>query len=143
MDAWVFWLVAAALLAAGEIATTSFYLFPFAIGAGAGGVVSLAGGGDAVSLAVAAVLTGLSFAFLRPIAQRHLTQPAHTRTGAARLIGTSATVLELVGDDGAPGSVKLDGEVWTARPYEPGRTFAVGERVEVVEIQGATALVAD
>ena len=143
MDAWVFWLIAAALLAAGEIATTSFYLFPFALGAAGGGIVSLATGEPVPSVAFALALTTISFLFLRPIAQRHLMQPPHMRTGADRLIGQRATVLELVDGGQTPGSIKLDGEVWTARPYEPGRTFAQGEQVEVIEIQGATALVAD
>ena len=43
MDAWVFLLIAAAILGAGEIATTSFYLAPFALGAAAGGIVDLIG----------------------------------------------------------------------------------------------------
>ena len=32
MDAWIIWLIAAVVFAIGEIATTSFFLGPFAIG---------------------------------------------------------------------------------------------------------------
>ena len=46
MDPWVIWLIAAVVLAAGEIATTSFFLGPFAIGAFAAAAVSLVGGGE-------------------------------------------------------------------------------------------------
>ena len=42
-----------------------------------------------------------------------------------------------------PGAIKLDGEVWTARAYDEQRSFAAGKQVQVVEIRGATALVAD
>jgi membrane protein implicated in regulation of membrane protease activity len=143
MDAWVIWLIAAALLAAGEIATTSFYLAPFAIGAAGAAVVSLAGTGVGIALIVGAVVTGLVFQFIRPIAKRHLTQPPHTRTGADRLIGKDAIVLELITAGDAPGTVKLDGEVWTARAYEEDHSFEPGAKVQVVEIRGATAMVAD
>jgi membrane protein implicated in regulation of membrane protease activity len=37
--------------------------------------------------------------------------------------------------------VKIDGEVWTARSYADDEVIDVGQRVEVVEIRGATALV--
>lgn len=143
MDAWVFWLIAAALLAAGEIATTSFFLAPFAIGAAGAGVVSLLGVGNAGAVGVAAILTAVAFLFIRPVARRHLVQPAHTRTGTDRLIGYDAIVVEAIAPGGTPGAVKLDGEVWTARAYEEDRSFAPGTKVQVVEIRGATALVAD
>ena len=50
-----------------------------------------------------------------------------------------AVVLERVDADG--GQVKLNGEVWTARSYDHDRSFEAGERVEVLKIDGATALV--
>jgi membrane protein implicated in regulation of membrane protease activity len=38
--------------------------------------------------------------------------------------------------------VRIDGgEVWTARSYAEDEVIEAGERVEVVEIRGATALV--
>ena len=37
--------------------------------------------------------------------------------------------------------MKIEGEVWTARSFDEDQTFDPGERVEVVEIRGATALV--
>ena len=143
MDAWVYWLIAAVILAAGEIATTSFYLAPFSIGAAAGGFIALIGGDGFWAISVAMIFTAIGFLFIRPVAQRHLTQPAHTRTGTDRLIGHDAIVVEGIAPGEAPGAVKLDGEVWTARAYEDGRSFAAGEQVQVVEIRGATALVAD
>ena len=143
MDAWVFWLIAAALLAAGEIATPSFFLAPFAIGAAGGGLIALIGGGDFWAISVAMILTAVAFLFIRPVARRHLTQPAHTRTGTDRLIGCDAIVVEAIEPGLEPGAIKLDGEVWTARAYDEQRSFAAGKQVQVVEIRGATALVAD
>ena len=143
MDAWIIWLIVAVVFAIGEIATTSFFLGPFAIGAAGAAIVSLLGGGDAVSILVFAVLTAGSFAFVRPVARRHLRQPSHVRTGTAALIGQPARVLERIANDADTGLVKLDGETWTARAYDEGRVYEEGDRVEVVEIRGATALVAD
>ncbi len=143
MDAWVIWLIVAVLLAAGEIATTSFYLGPFAIGAAAGGFIALIGGEQFWAVSVAMILTAIAFLFIRPVAQRHLTQPARTRTGTDRLIGHDAIVTRTITPGATPGTIKLDGEEWSARAYEDQRTFQPGTTVQVVEIRGATAMVAD
>ena len=143
MDAWVIWLLIAVLLAAGEIATTSFYLAPFAMGAAGGGFIALIGGDQFWAVTVAMILTAVAFLFLRPIAQRHLMQPAHTRTGTDRLVGQGAIVTAAIAPGPQPGAIKLDGETWTARAYDEDRAFAAGTSVQVVEIRGATAMVAD
>ena len=53
-----------------------------------------------------------------------------------------AIVLERIANDEGVGCVKIDGgEVWTARSYDEDEVIDAGERVEVVEIRGATALV--
>jgi membrane protein implicated in regulation of membrane protease activity len=43
--------------------------------------------------------------------------------------------------DHGSGTVKLEGEVWTARPYDDDEVIEPGRRVHVLEIRGATALV--
>jgi membrane protein implicated in regulation of membrane protease activity len=78
---------------------------------------------------------------LRPIARRHLRTPAALRTGTAALVGSPAVVLERVDRDG--GQVKLGGEIWSARAYDQDDSFEPGARVEVMKIDGATALVAE
>jgi membrane protein implicated in regulation of membrane protease activity len=143
MDAWVLWLIAAVVLAVAEVLNLSFFLFPFAIGAAGAAAADLAGGGTAVSLAVFAVLTGVSFGVVRPIARRHLQTPPQIRTGTAALIGRSAVVLERIANDEGVGCVKIDGETWTARSYDEDQVIEPGTRVQVMEIQGATALVAE
>jgi membrane protein implicated in regulation of membrane protease activity len=67
-------------------------------------------------------------------------QPPHVRTGTAALIGCNATVLEEVNRDG--GRVKIGGEIWSARSYDEDEVLVPGDRVEVLKIDGATALVA-
>jgi membrane protein implicated in regulation of membrane protease activity len=143
MDEWVIWLIVAVAFAVGEILNLSFFLFPFAIGALGAAVVALAGAGTPAAFAAFAVLTAVSFAVVRPIAKRHVRMPAQLRTGTAALVGRSAVVLEPIDNDANHGTVRLDGETWTARSYDEDETFATGARVHVIEIKGATALVSD
>ena len=143
MDAWVIWLIIAVVFAVAEVVNLSFYLFPFALGAAAAAVVGIAGGGAAVELITFAVLTGVSFTVVRPIARRHINMPPQLRTGTAALIGRTAIVTERIVNDEAVGKVRLDGEVWTARAYDEDHVIEVGTRVEVVEIRGATALITE
>jgi membrane protein implicated in regulation of membrane protease activity len=141
MDAWVIWLLAAAALGVGEMHTGGFYLAPFALGAGLATVVSLAGVGVLLCTIVFLATSTIVFAALRPVAQRHRRLPPQIRTGAAALVGRPAVVLERIANKEGVGCVKIDGEVWTARSYDEDEVIDVGERVEVVEIRGATALV--
>jgi membrane protein implicated in regulation of membrane protease activity len=140
MPAWVVWAVAAAILAAGEAATAGLVLGPLAVAAALTAIVAAAGGGAGIQI-VAFILVSIgSLVVLRPIATRHLKVPPHVRTGAAALIGSSATVLEQVNRDG--GRVKIGGEIWSARSYDEDQVIEPGDRVEVLRIDGATALVA-
>ncbi len=141
MDDWVWWLIAAGVLAIGEIATLGFFLGPIAVAATAAAVVALAGAGLAVQWVVFIAASLGSVLVLRPIARRHLRTPASLRTGTAALVGGSATVIERVDRDG--GQVRIGGEVWTARAYDEDDAFEPGARVEVMKIDGATALVAE
>ena len=141
MDEWVLWMIAAGVLAVGEIATMGFFLGPIAIAATLAAIVALVGGGLAVQWVVFIAASLASLLVLRPIARRHLRTPAALRTGTAALVGSPAVVLERVDRDG--GQVKIGGEIWTARTYDQDDSFEPGARVEVMKIDGATALVAE
>jgi membrane protein implicated in regulation of membrane protease activity len=141
MQVWVIWLIAAGILGVGEMHQGGFYLAPFALGAGIAAIVSLLGVGAALSAVVFVATSTLVFATLRPVARRHRQLPPSIRTGAAALIGRPAVVLERIANDEGVGCVRIGGEVWTARSYDDDEVIDAGERVEVVEIRGATALV--
>jgi membrane protein implicated in regulation of membrane protease activity len=141
MDAWIIWLVVGCVLGVGEMHQGGFYLAPFAAGAMMAALVSLVGVGLLLSLIVFFAASGIVFATLRPVANRHRRLPPAIRTGAAALIGRHAIVLERIANREGVGCVKIDGEVWTARSYNDGEVLDAGEDVEVVEIRGATALV--
>jgi membrane protein implicated in regulation of membrane protease activity len=143
MDAWVIWLIVAIVFAVAEVINLSFYLFPFAIGAAGAALVGVAGGGIAIELITFAVLTGVSFTVVRPIARRHINMPPQIRTGTAALIGRTGIVTERIVNDEGVGRVRIDGEVWTARAYDEDKIIEPGVRVHIMEIKGATALVSD
>ncbi len=142
MDAWLFWILLAVILAAAEVMSPSFYLAPFALGALLGAIAEGVGAGAVVTMLVFLLSSGLLFGFVRPIARRHLRTPPQLRTGTAALVGMGAVVTERVDNDAGSGAVKLDGEIWTARSYD-GDVIEAGRRVGVVEIKGATALVSE
>jgi membrane protein implicated in regulation of membrane protease activity len=140
MPVWVVWAVVTVLLAIGEIFTPGlFFLGPIALAALASTVVAALGGAVWLQIVVFGVGSFAAVGLLRPIARRHLTMPHAIRTGAAALEGAKAIVLQRV--DGRGGRVKIGGEEWSARSYMPDEEFDVGTEVEVVQIQGATALV--
>ena len=141
MPDWVIWAVAAAALATGEVLTLGLFLGPIAIAAAVAALVAVAGVGVEIQIAVFLVATVASLAFIRPIAKRHMHTPARLRSGTAALVGTQALVLERVDRD--CGQVKIGGEVWTARAYDEDDVFEPGARVDVMKIEGATALVAE
>jgi membrane protein implicated in regulation of membrane protease activity len=60
--------------------------------------------------------------------------------GAARLLGRTAVTPEEITVH-HPGTLKIDGETWSARPYDETLVIAAGTTVEVLEIRGATAYV--
>jgi membrane protein implicated in regulation of membrane protease activity len=140
VGAWVVWAIAALLLAVGEIFTPGlFFLGPIAVGAVAAAFISLAGPAVWVQVLAFAGAAFISLAFLRPIARAHLSMPPALRTGTAALQGARAVVLQRVDQNG--GRVKIGGEEWSARAYMPDQVLEPGTSVEVVKIEGATALV--
>ena len=141
MPDWAWWLVIAAALAGGEILTLGFFLGPLAIAALLATLVAVAGA--SVPLQIGAFVAGsiASLAIVRPIARRHMRTPPSIRTGTAALIGARAVVLQRVDADG--GRIKLGGEEWTARAFDEDDVIEPGTRVEVMRIEGATALVVE
>ena len=140
MPAWAVWAIVAVFLAVGEIFTPGlFFLGPIALAALASTVVAALGGGIWFQIIVFGAGSFAAVGLLRPIARKHVTMPRAIRTGAAALEGAKAVVLQRV--DSRGGRVKIGGEEWSARSYMPDEEFDVGTEVEVVQIQGATALV--
>jgi membrane protein implicated in regulation of membrane protease activity len=140
IDAWVWWLIGAAALGIGLVITAMPELGMLAVGAVAAAVAAGVFGGDAVVQVVAFVVVSTALiAVVRPIANRHRSQRPQLATGIDALKGKQAVVLERV--DASGGRIKLAGEVWSARSLDTDRAYEVGQEVDVVDIEGATAIV--
>src|SRR5580704_12536785 len=141
MGSWVLWTIVAAAFTLGELHTNSFYLAPFAVGGAIAAVLAAAGAGGLVAVVAFIAAALLFLLLLRPIAARRHRNVPELRTGAAALVGQPALVLERIANREGVGTVRIGGEVWTARAYDQEQVIDAGEQVEVVEIRGATALV--
>ncbi|MCW2935331.1 MAG: hypothetical protein JWM19_6293 [Actinomycetia bacterium] len=139
MTAWIVWLIVAAALGVAELMTTTFALGLIAVAA------IVAAGAGALGLALPfqllafVVASGAGLGFVLPIARRHVRQPPLLKTGPAALVGRPAQVLEEVTGQG--GRVRIGGEVWSARSYDEDLVIPPGRTVDVMQIEGATALV--
>ncbi|PNG18694.1 NfeD family protein [Streptomyces cahuitamycinicus] len=136
---WFLWLLAAAALGAAEFFTLTLV---FGLLAGAALVAAVVAGvgigllGQLLALGAAAA-AGL--VLVRPVALRHMAQQPLTREGSDALIGKRAEVVQEV--TASHGLIKLAGEEWSARALDESHVIPVGALVDVMEIEGATAIV--
>jgi membrane protein implicated in regulation of membrane protease activity len=139
MGSWVIWLITAVLLGVAELLTTTLALGLLAAAAAVAAVAGLAGFSLTVQV-IAFVVAGVAgLGLIRPFAVGHLRQPPRLRTGTAALIGRSALVLADV--SAHAGRVRIGGEEWSARPYDETLQIPAGTTVDVIKIDGATAIV--
>lgn len=139
---WLLWALLTVALAVGELLTPGlFFLGPVALAAGAATLASILGAGAIGSLLVFIGGALASLGLLRPIARRHLRLPAISRTGTDALVGRQALVTQRV--DAKGGRVRIGGEEWSARAYVGDQVLVEGQTVDIIQIEGATALVAE
>lgn len=134
------WLVAALALAGAEALTGDLFLLMLSGGAlAAGGTSALFGWPIWADGAVFMVVSIALLVLVRPALRRRFAAGTGMLEPAKALEGKSALVLDTVARHG--GQVKLDGEVWTARPLDDNDVYEPGDHVTVMRIDGATAVV--
>jgi membrane protein implicated in regulation of membrane protease activity len=136
---WLFWLMLAGVLAVAEFFTLTLALGLLAGAALAAAIAAGLGASVPIQVLVFAVTGGVGLVAVRPIAKRQLALPPRSRDGSDALVGRSALVTREVSVTG--GLVDLSGESWSARPYDEDLVIPAGVRVDVLQIEGATALV--
>ncbi|MCX4980047.1 NfeD family protein [Streptomyces sp. NBC_00572] len=139
IDAWVWWLIGAVGLGIPLVLTAMPEFGMFSVGAIAGAVTAALGFDVVPQVLVFVVVSVALVAVVRPIAARHRDGRPQLATGIDALKGRQAVVLERVDSNG--GRIKLAGEIWSARTLDIGQSFEPGEQVDVVDIDGATAVV--
>jgi membrane protein implicated in regulation of membrane protease activity len=134
------WLLVAVGLAIAEVFTGTFVLIMLAAGGLAAAATAALGGEIWAQGLVFAIVSVLALIVVRPAIKRHLdTGGPDAQIGLAAIEGSTCVVLEHV--DADHGLVKIEGETWRARSYDGTQEFEPGERVRVIEVKGATAMV--
>ncbi|MBC9711792.1 NfeD family protein [Streptomyces sp. TRM66268-LWL] len=139
MDPWVWWLIGAVVLGIALVISAMPELGMLSAGAVAAAVTAGLGGDVVLQVILFAAVSVAGIAVVRPVAARHKAQRPQLATGVEALKGKQAVVLERV--DARGGRIKLNGEVWSARSLDEAQAYDVGQQVDVVEIDGATAVV--
>ncbi|MFF5082912.1 NfeD family protein [Actinoplanes sp. NPDC000266] len=138
----VLWIVLGIALAIAEAFTATFLIIFFAVGALAAAGVAALGAPLLVQVITFALVSGISVGALRPIIMRHAkpaSETGETPFGVEAIEGSHGMVLEEV--DADRGLIKLDGELWQARSFDGNEKYLPGERVRVIKVKGATAIV--
>lgn len=140
MPVWLIWLILAIALAGAEALTGDMFLLMLS-----GGALAATGtswlfdwpiwADGVVFLLVSVLLLGV----VRPVLRRRFYSGVGLPEPAKALEGKTALVLDRVAQH--VGQVKLEGEVWTARPLDDNDVYEPGDQVTVMRIDGATAVV--
>jgi membrane protein implicated in regulation of membrane protease activity len=136
---WIVWLVAAAALGVAEFLTLTLAFGLLAAAALVAAVVAGMGGPALVQILAFAIAGAAGLLIVRPIAMRQMTRSPLLREGSDALVGKKALVLQEV--TGSRGLIKVSGEEWSARALDEDHVIPPGALVDVMEIEGATAIV--
>lgn len=136
---WVMWMIIAVVLGVAEMLTLTAALGLLGGAALTTSVLAALGLPVPLQFLVFAIASAAGIAVLRPIAARHALRPRLERFGVDALTGRTAYVVHEV--TGRTGTVRIGGEEWTARAFDEGVVIPAGAAVDVIEIDGATAVV--
>jgi membrane protein implicated in regulation of membrane protease activity len=134
------WLIAALALAGAEALTGDLFLLMLSGGAlAAAGTTAVFDWPIWTDGAVFLVVSVLLLVLVRPALRRRFAAGTGLPEPMKALEGKHALVLDRVARH--EGQVKLDGQVWTARPLDDDDVYEPGDHVTVIKIDGATAVV--
>lgn len=139
MDAALAWLVAGVVLCVLELFTLAVVLGMVGVGALAAAVAAALGAPGWLQLVTFTGSSAALLVFARPPVQRALNRGPWATTDARALTGSTAVVVERVSEHS--GQVRLNGELWRARPYAGTGPVDAGRPVSVAQVDGATLLV--
>jgi membrane protein implicated in regulation of membrane protease activity len=136
---WYIWLILAGALGVAEFFTLTLALAILAAAAVVAAVVAGIGAPLLLQVLAFGAVSAVGLFVVRPIAQAYMERPPIVSEGSDALVGKSAVVLQEVTDTG--GLIKLAGEEWSARVLDETMVIPAGAKVDVMEIEGATAVV--
>jgi membrane protein implicated in regulation of membrane protease activity len=136
---WVIWLAIAVVLTIVEIFSLELVLLMFAIGALAAALVAGLGGAVWLAILVFAVVSVALLTLIRPSLVEKLHRGPTLAQGHQAQVGRRAVVVEPVNH--LNGRIRLSGELWSARTDSESASFDTDTEVDVLRIDGATAVV--
>jgi membrane protein implicated in regulation of membrane protease activity len=141
---WI-WIVLAAALCIGEMLMASFFMLPFAVGAGIAAIANVLGADLLVQWIIFVAVSILALFLLRPLALK-VTRNTTEKTGVDRLVGTLGTVVDGNAPAGFARAV-VGGEEWnvcvaaSAATADAPDPLKPGASVRVLEVDGAHLVV--
>lgn len=143
LTGWVaFWVVTALALLALEAASMALVGAYFAFGALAAGVAALFGAELWLQLVVFAVVSVVSLVLTRRPLKAALRSAPLVPSNAPAIVGRRGVVtIAIPAGTGARGQVRIGTEDWSARPENDDAALEKGATVEIVGLEGVTAIV--
>ena len=134
MQAYLIWLIAAIVLVIFEVCSATFGAICFAIGAGFSALAAGLGANLTWQIIVFAIVSLLTFIFLRPFMLKFLDRKSKdVKTNADALVGRKGIVSERIDMAQHTGRVAIDGDDWKA-VTEDGSVIEKGVEVEIVKL---------
>lgn len=134
MEVYQIWLIVAIVLVILEVATAGFGVICFAIGAGFSALAAGLGANFTWQIVIFAVVSLLTFIFLRPVVMRFLDKKSKdVKTNADALVGRKGIVSERIDAAQHTGRVAIDGDDWKA-VSENGEIIDEGSSVEIIKL---------
>ena len=135
MQPYQIWLIAAILLLIFEICSATCGAICFAIRAGFSALAAGLGANLTWQIIIFAVVSLLTFIFLRPVVMRFLDRKSKdVKTNADAIIGRKGVVSERIDAAQHTGRVAVDGDDWKA-VSEDGSVIEKGTTVEIVKLE--------
>lgn len=131
----IVWLAVMIVLIVIEVMTVGLTTIWFAIGAIAAVVVTLAGGGWLLQIAVFLLVSFGMLLFTRPFAMKYV-NVNHTKTNYEDIIGKVVRVEKNIDNAGETESVVINGQEWSAKTESANFVIPAGSLAKVVDIKG-------
>jgi membrane protein implicated in regulation of membrane protease activity len=133
-NAWQLWVVTGLILVALEVKLSGYVMLWFGVGAFASALLASLGLSFNIQLLTFNVLSVALLLSSRTLFRRFFMRDASSvRHGVEAMLGSEAVVVEKVPADGF-GTVRINGELWTARSLEG--SIDQGEIVRVENLEG-------
>lgn len=137
---WLFWLVLSLVLLIVEIITVSFLAFFPAIGAFLAYIATLFNVELTGQIVIFAVSTSLLIIFMKPLMRKFI-NTRDVRTNANSVVSKTGVVTETIDTLNNKGTVKVDGELWSAISENDDEIIQVGEKIIVTKLKGVKVIV--